>query len=273
MPITFLFWNIFKRPLEARVARMAAAHSVDVVMLAECDVNRDQVVQALNREVGSSYTFPADPAPNLKIKVFTRLPSGSLAALFNDPLGRLTVYRLRTGNSPDVLLHVVHLISKFGTRDADQLAAVFPLLESINLEEAAAGSDRSVVVGDFNMNPFDYGMVAANGFHGMMTKQQARRQSRTVQGRDYRYFYNPMWGHLGDRTDGPSGTYHYDEALPVQYFWNVFDQVLLRPSLMDSLSRLEILTTDGVEALLTDEQVPRKGDISDHLPILFRLDL
>ena len=168
---------------------------------------------------------------------------------------------------------MVHLVSKFNFSEPDQLLLATDVLEGINLMEAETGSDRSIVVGDFNMNPFDHGMIAAKGFHGVMTKQQARRVSRTVQGRSYRYFYNPMWGYFGDRSDGPAGTYHYDEALPVQYFWNTYDQLLLRPPLMDCLISLEILTTDGVETLLTEEQVPRKGDCSDHLPLLFRLDL
>lgn len=123
------------------------------------------------------------------------------------------------------------------------------------------------------MNPFDDGMIAAQGFHAVMTKQQAQGKERTVQGRQYQYFYNPMWGQFGDRTDGPAGTYYHHGSKPLQYFWNMYDQVLLRPALMDKLTGLEILTTDGIKPLLTAKNLPRKSDASDHLPILFRLEL
>jgi hypothetical protein len=35
-----------------------------------------------------------------------------------------------------------------------------------------------VVIGDFNMNPFDRGMVNANGFHAVMSRQIAALRSR-----------------------------------------------------------------------------------------------
>lgn len=59
------------------------------------------------------------------------------------------------------------------------------------------------------MNPFDEGVVKAAGLHAMMTKATANERFRTVQGREYPFFYNPMWGFFGDRTDGPAGTFHY----------------------------------------------------------------
>jgi len=53
----------------------------------------------------------------------------------------------------------------------------------------------------------------------------------------------------------------------------MFDQLLLRPELMDHLTHLEILDSDGTEEFMTVEGKPRKELISDHLPILFELNL
>ncbi len=88
-------------------------------------------------------------------------------------------------------------------------------------------------------------------------------------GRPYRFFSNPMWGCFGDRTPGPPGTYYY----PRGSYGHLFDQVLLRPALMDALTELRILEDDGVESLLTDRKRPRASQASDHLPILFRLNV
>ena len=145
------------------------------------------------------------------------------------------------------------------------------MANDIRRVEDEIGNYHTLLVGDFNMNPFDSGMVAAQHFHAVMTKLQARGERRTVQAEQYRYFYNPMWGNFGDRTDGPAGTYYLSSSKPIQYFWNIYDQVLLRPALMDHLTELEVLTHDGVEPLVTSGGLPQKNGGSDHLPLLFRL--
>ncbi|QJW97672.1 hypothetical protein FTUN_5249 [Frigoriglobus tundricola] len=53
----------------------------------------------------------------------------------------------------------------------------------------------------------------------------------------------------------------------------MFDQVLLRPRLTDQLTHLEILVGDGTEEFVTAENKPRGNLVSDHLPILFELNL
>jgi len=84
-----------------------------------------------------------------------------------------------------------------------------------------------------------------------------------------------MWGHFGDGSIGPPGTYYDDRSGHVAYFWNMFDQVLVRPDLLDYFATedVQILTDDGLEALLTRNGRPDSTMASDHLPLLFRLDL
>jgi hypothetical protein len=81
-----------------------------------------------------------------------------------------------------------------------------------------------------------------------------------------------MWGCFGDRTPGPAGSYYYNDSAPLVYFWNIFDQVLLRPELMESLKELKILDSDGEQLLVNERGRPNASELSDHLPLLFRLD-
>ena len=53
----------------------------------------------------------------------------------------------------------------------------------------------------------------------------------------------------------------------------MYDQVLLRPELMNTLRDLRILTSDGVEPLVTPNGTPKKSNASDHLPLFFQLEL
>jgi hypothetical protein len=123
------------------------------------------------------------------------------------------------------------------------------------------------------MNPFEVGIVSANGFHAVMTQTIARKRSRRVQEKDRQYFYNPMWGRMGDSSGGPPGTYYYTGSY-ISYFWNTFDQVLLRPDLLDFFSPndLRVVSQIGDKNLLMDNGI-HKNSFSDHLPIIVTLQI
>jgi hypothetical protein len=84
-----------------------------------------------------------------------------------------------------------------------------------------------------------------------------------------------MWGRLGDETEGPPGTYYDQRSKHVCFFWNMFDQVLLRPELLPFFrnEEMKILTEDGDESFVNQTGLPDDSIASDHLPILFRLNL
>ena len=106
-----------------------------------------------------------------------------------------------------------------------------------------------------------------------MTARLAARGERTVQQRSYPFFYNPMWGCFGDYTSRAPGTYYYERAEHINYYWNIFDQVLIRPSLLDNFRReeLRILSSVGEVSLVTENEEPDGSWSSDHLPITFCL--
>src|SRR5438477_507279 len=71
----------------------------------------------------------------------------------------------------------------------------------------------------------------------------------------------------------PPGTCYYRAAESKWYYWNMFDQVLLRPGLLPYFKNqdLKILTTDGANSFLNKRGLPDRSRASDHLPIFFRL--
>lgn len=125
------------------------------------------------------------------------------------------------------------------------------------------------------MNPFEPGIVSAEGLHAVMARNVAAKGSRTVAGTAYPYFYNPMWQHFGDADERPPGTFYYQRAEHVNYFWNIFDQVLIRPELLNAFQNndLQIRATDGEAPLTRSDGTPNRSSSSDHLPLLFRLNL
>ena len=266
--VTFLFWNLDKRPLLDCVVRLASTHVVDVLMLAECAIDPVAILAGLNSSSEKSYTFP--PSAGRKSHIFLKLLESSLFDAFNNPLSGLTIRQLKLGDSQGLLLAVVHFPSRVHWDRQDQELVAPRMAKDLSRTEDRFGHCRTILVGDFNMNPFDLGIVGATALNAVMTQSLARKMERTVIGEAYRFFYNPMWGLFGDRTKGPPGTYYFSSSNPSNLFWNIYDQVLLRPALMDKLESLEILKSDGQDCFLSKQGRPR---VSDHLPILFRMNI
>jgi hypothetical protein len=154
-----------------------------------------------------------------------------------------------------------------------QAFAMPGLARAITEAERKVGHQRTLLVGDLNMNPFEPGIVAASGLNATMDRRIAERRERTIAGRQYLFFYNPMWSLLGDASPGPPGTYYRNQTEHVAYFWHMFDQVLLRPALLPVFENadLKVLDTDGTTSFLRGIGIPNEDVASDHLPLLFRL--
>lgn len=77
---------------------------------------------------------------------------------------------------------------------------------------------------------------------------------------------------MGTR-EAPFGTYFYNSSKIVNYFWNIFDQFLVRPQLVRALDEesLEIVTQTKSFRFMNDKGKPEQKLYSDHLPIFVKL--
>jgi len=267
---TFLFWNLKKKPLQENIRRLALRHNIDVLMFAEFSIGPVGLLKVLNRNTADFFYAPGNC---LKIEIFTRFIDDFIKPVYESD--RLTVRHLKLPAMMDILLAVSHFPSKNHWKDSSQAFECAELSEEIRRIEKDVGHSRTVLVGDFNMNPFENGLVSANGFNAVMSRHIAEKKSRVVQDRAYPFFYNPMWSLFGDASPGPPGTYYNSRSEHISFFWYMFDQVLIRPDLLDSFSNkdLEILDSDGEISFLTKNGIPDDRIVSDHLPIIFKLRL
>ncbi len=150
-----------------------------------------------------------------------------------------TIYQLALSEEEPLLFVAVHMPAKsaIGYTGRDNRLPQFQhLCQDILRAESASGTDRTIVVGDLNQNPFDGEVVHLEALNAVMDPDVAARLSCQRGGRTYKYFYNPMWTVYG-RRQAPLGTYYYQEPDYVRYYWHVFDQVLLRPDLIPNSRR------------------------------------
>jgi hypothetical protein len=272
--LTVLFWNIQKKPLLHRVSRLATAHDVDVVLLTECAQPDVELLAALNGVEKGPYRCPV--RRNDRFRVASKFPKSRFVEVFNDSSNRLSVLELRPLERPTLLLGVVHLPSpaEWGDR-SDRFAFAQKIADGLRSVEESTGNARTILTGDFNLNPFDDVMVGVFGFHALMTRGLAmRRDQRVVKGYNGPAFFNPMWRFLTDRDALPAGTHYFADSKPVNHYWYTPDQVLVRPEVVDKLVDVQVLVTDGMDSLLDLRYGwPDCVKGSDHLPILFRVYL
>ena len=267
--LTFLFWNIRRRPLQGLIAEIVEAYDVDILLLAECDI--DGLTMTNELYINTRERFWRIRSPSERIATYTKFSPRWVRRILDED--GLSIRHMSHPIHGQLLVVSAHLRSRLH-RTIDELNFSTPKLRS-HIEEAEelVGHRRTVVVGDLNLNPFDSGVVGSEGFHGVMDRQTAGRNSRRVEGHTRRFFYNPMWSRLGGESVGPAGTYYYNSASPVNHFWHTFDQVLIRPELLPNFrdEDLIVLTEINSHSFLTANGLPNARVASDHLPLLFKL--
>ncbi len=171
-------------------------------------------------------------------------------------------------------LVVVHFPSKLHWSNESQAMECVNLVRDICTVEQKSECEATIVIGDFNMNPFEPGMVSANGLHALadLSLLNNDKKGRTVNGVFYNYFYNPMWNHFGDNHP-PTGTYYHNTSTHISYHWHLFDQVLVRPSLQAYLQKnsTKICTQISSTSLVASNGIPDNNLGIDHLPIVLKL--
>jgi len=267
----FLFWNLNKKPLKEEIIQLCHYHEVDILILAESDLPESDLLDELNRDLTSEFNLPFNLSP--KLSFFIRFPLDCFEPVLDE--GGIAIRMLSPPIGLDILIIAVHLPSKLHYKEVDQVFECTRLIKTIEEAEHKVGHRRTVVVGDFNMNPFEVGFISSDGLHAVMDKRIAKKISRKVQGEKRNFFYNPMWGRLGDTSFGPPGTFFYNDSSHVCYFWNTFDQVILRPQILPYFkeSSLEILSSVAGRSLLKETGTPDRSVGSDHLPILFKIEI
>jgi hypothetical protein len=271
--LTLLFWNLNRRKRPEILGRLVRNHNVDILLLAENSTPSDELLENLNSNQPTRFIDNSINSLCERISIYSRLPSHQIAPIYET--SQLTIRHLNWSATCDVLLAVTHLRSKLYQRDHSQIGIATEMARDIARQEQKIGHQRSLLIGDMNMNPFEHGMVLASGLHATMDRRIAMREGRKLDGKDFPFFYNPMWSLLGDASSGPPGTYYRSGSEHGDYFWHMFDQVLLRPGLLSLFNNdnLKVIDSDGEVSFLTKDGTPNKKIASDHLPILLRLNV
>ena len=274
---SFLFWNVCRnetqrshQSMERVLADMAKQLDLDVLMLAESKALDASSLLARLQQATDDH-FSRVPIQCEKVQVFVRQSTRNpphFSPKFDDD--RFSCIQWISPDGHRNLLTVVHLPDKRNNSLDELKYRLHYWLDIIRKQESAVDG-RSILVGDFNLNPFESPMTDAPLFNAVSSAKLAKRGSRTYQRISRPYFYNPMWNLLGDRA-WPPGTYYRASPNAGEIHWNTLDQLLICPKLIDNFvgESLEVLTRSDQHSFTKKSHLPDEKAYSDHLPIYFR---
>lgn len=283
--IALIFWNICKNPIQNEIADLVvdvsseaslSGHSGEVLLgLAEPDDIDDAGIIALLTTRLPNFSWWARWSLGKRFLLIGNIQAGMLTS-FPEEYGCFPNTLTRITNKPKVFpLWFVHLDSPLGVRSAAVHGTTegTELRKSIDSFELKWSSVDTIAIGDFNMTPYDAGMVAPGAVNAVPCRSVAKKISRLVKRKKRTYFFNPMWELLGSVTHSQQPGTYFMRPKDDSTQWFLVDQAIVRPSMMSFINgHPSIITRVGTTSLLG----PRSGInklISDHLPVVLSLNI
>jgi exonuclease III len=259
-----IFWNVKKKDLTNFVCSITQSTNSDVVVLVENQVSSAEMLRALQENVSQDFYFPYQASPEKRFQCFCRKPELDLSEIHSGT--RTSVRQFQVAHHRAILA-LVHGVDIRNYDPSARQSFAQSLATDMKFVKGQQKTDKLILLGDFNMNPYDIGMNLAAGLNAMMTKSCMERGYRRYIGENYDFYYNPMWSLFGDNTDGPAGTVH-DISSQGPYGWSMLDQVLINYSIVEIFRDVKILTEAGEVSLMDKKGRPDAKRASDHFPIL-----
>jgi hypothetical protein len=273
--MNILYWNTYKKELTDEIIELVITHNINFIVLLENTADNIFLLNQLKNVAPAFQQFKT--LLFNRPKIFSSLPLESVKEITGH--GRYGIFEINTKEFEKALLTITHFPSKMNWGNPnDHFSLCVELREDIDKAEFTADTRNTIIVGDFNMNPFEEGLINSSGLHNTNNKEIALTKQRNYQGRSYDYFYNPMWSFFGDSSKGNvQGTHFFNTYKPLNYFWNMYDQVMIRPELIPFFdeTKLDIISGTNTKSFLktTSGYTRIDKDISDHLPIKFQIKL
>lgn len=259
----YFFWNTHKEKVNKLLESIILKNMYDIVILAEYEDNIDELIDKLY-EKDMEYK-------NISISRDERITfltnQKNFRSAFSEQYFTIRLFKLSQDDTK--IICGLHLPGQGYAEDGDRRVILQEIVEKIEKLEDKYKTKKTIILGDFNANPFENCMIEATGLHSVSSSFIAKKICRKIKGKTYNMFYNPMWNKFGD-FEGTPGTYYYRKAVVREVFWNIFDQVVIRPQVIDKFKKesLNIITEIDDKLLIGSNKII----ISDHLPLEFEIE-
>lgn len=288
----FLYWNINKQisPFEDYLQKLMIDRKIDVLILSENkNISNEKILKNIDFEVvklemqnSTLKWVQVYYKKNAGFKITHHSEDTDLENIdnTNDRLvNRIQVFKISNetpSNILDTYFACIHFPSKLYHDEISHLQIV-PNYKA-KVHNLTQNSARVFIVGDFNMNPFDYGMVEPNGFFAHNNRELVDVDAKIKHGNKQILYYNPCWILLGDYVNKTNyktnnrtgGSFFYEGEKSRSLYWYLIDQIIMRKALIDGFvsEDLEIIEDPQMRE---DIQKEKTKDINkiDHFPLQF----
>lgn len=156
MGLKVLFWNINRRGNSFIDKLLSVSDNVDILLLAESKIDDSLIEEQLHlgRVPFKSKYDEAELTP----KLYSNISPSILEHYSNAPSKRLCFFTLQTKEFREILLAGLHFPSKATYNGETQLSFASNYSKWIREIEEQRKHKRTLVFGDFNMNPFEEGI-------------------------------------------------------------------------------------------------------------------
>lgn len=246
------------------MAECARLHELDMLCLAEC---QGVTFVKLNEALGELYR-PINPnCLNNKVRLFAKDTVSLKSRIFE--ADRIITCAVEC-ESVTYSIAATHLPDKRSDPDGDsRMEYLRDLVVQLRDVENNASCERSIVIGDFNADPFEREMTDPDTLFSTIYKDVIKRCSvRTRNRKQRRVMFNPVLMTLPAGQDC-HGSYYFDK-IRAPLYWHFYDQIVVSKQLIDSIAHCAYLHSIGDESLL--EKGRPKKEISDHLPLFVKLE-
>ncbi len=175
--IKILFWNIYNKNLISPLIDLIKENQLDIVSLAEAE-NLDITAILNNLKLSGNEWNNIQISPQNDIRV---LAKKEIKIIPYKEDGHYSIYKIKKYDKVDCLLVVVHLLSKMTKSNEAQYNRANDIARELNKYEQEIFQNtekQTIIVGDFNMPPYEAGICSG---YGSMQQCQLVMQLRKLE--------------------------------------------------------------------------------------------
>ncbi len=270
--ITIAFWNTYgnsvnSKDVDSLIIRLITEKRIDILVL--CEYNKDTKTLCDKLELENIAFSDVAYFKGDRVKIIYSKSSLEAPILIRNQ----DYYTIIRFPERKITLVGVHLASNMYANDETRKVSAMQCRYDIEGYEEECEDRNTVVIGDFNADPYESTIMSSIGFHALPFRKKTEG-SRKVAHSEVIPFYNPMWNLFGDFSE-PIGTYYMSTTNASDPMWHLYDQVLVRGIFAKSIVKesMQIVGKIGDTELCTNYGIPNKAVASDHLPIVISLEV
>lgn len=259
--LNILFWNLKRNAIEDYIIDCIVENNIDISVFSEFDgIDFIKIQKSLGKMYGHILTVQDDRKVTLIAKTTFRVTVVQQQNRYN-------IYHVKTAVK-DYLLAAVHLEDRRNYKSAERIETIKRLIADIEQTEELLKCSNTIVIGDFNANPYDEELLSKFAFNSVLFKAIIEKSELTnPNSLKRKRFYNPILHYISEDTEMYGSFYHEKEYLTS--YWYCLDQVLVRKGLINNINQMKYLKRINKKNLL-ENTIPN-GKISDHLPLLVNI--